>query len=207
MRRRSVSDAHRRDNRRHATAHRGRPGWGPAARSCTDGVLPDVAGGASASVVPGPTALDRHSAGAFHAPPGGGPDTSGTVQAVLIRPAWGCTPNQAWGTLNTDWPSYGSTPVSISTTSRLCDGTFTLKDLERSGADTLIFSAAASDSALTASEVDAIATYAEQGHTLLATSLTFGLGGHDNNALAPLFGLAEQTVWRESGDSGAPFSY
>jgi hypothetical protein len=57
--------------------------------------------------------------------------------------------------------------------------------------------------------IRAIQAYAAEGHTLLGVGLLFGFqpGGRDDNALAPVFGLAEQDTWRKSGGNGAPFAF
>jgi hypothetical protein len=49
----------------------------------------------------------------------------------------------------------------------------------------------------TAAEVDAVKAYADEGHGLIGTYLTFAWSGQgiDNSALAPLFGLVKDDGW------------
>lgn len=115
------------------------------------------------------------------------------VHAVLLDSYGGCFMGDAWQDLNTDWSHYGTLPVSITTGGQLCNGKFTLQDLEASGADTVILDTTAFGYTLTADQIQALQTYVEEGHTLLGTDTVFQWKTkHSNNGLAPLFGLAEQ---------------
>lgn len=129
------------------------------------------------------------------------------VRAILLDFNDGCNVDQAWSTLNADWAQYGSVPVSISTGGSLCSGRFTLDDLEASGADTVVVADTAWGHSWTASEIDALAAYIEEGHSLFGLGTDFQWHRHDDNALAPLFGLAEQSDgWLSvrAGGSGQP---
>lgn len=121
------------------------------------------------------------------------------VTAILLDSYDRCTVDQAWSTLNADWAEYGSVPVSIGTGGRLCSGPFTLADLEASGADTVIVADTAWWYRWTTPEVDALQDYVEQGHTLLGLGLDFMFHRHNDTALAPLFGLAKEPLWKRSG--------
>ena len=126
------------------------------------------------------------------------------MHAVVI-----CRDDGGWGTVNGNWRDYGSVPVKITVDYALCGRNLTLADLKASHADTLVLAGVASSYSFAPKAIQAIQTYAEEGHTLLGASLVFGYqpGGKDNDALAPVFGLAEQETWRKSGDSGAPFTF
>lgn len=118
----------------------------------------------------------------------------GSILAVVVK-SWGnCTSGGLiWDDLNANWSLYGPIPISIDYSNPgLCGDSFTLADLEASGADVVILSDPAgkgSGTAFTADEVTALGTYASEGHDLVGTFLTFAFGFIDNRALAPLFGL------------------
>jgi hypothetical protein len=130
------------------------------------------------------------------------------VTAVLLDSYDGCGVMNAWQDLNAAWSQYGSVPVSITTGGHLCSGKFTLSDLEPSGADTVIMEGTAFDWTLTSSELQALQTYVEQGHTLLGSETMFQWKtNHVDNGLAPLFGLAEQPTWYKEGLQGMSPTY
>lgn len=130
------------------------------------------------------------------------------VHAVLVDAFSGCQLLETWQTLNFDWSDYGSVPVSISTGGHLCDGKFTLADLESSGADTAILDTTASYWQLTSGQIQDLQTYVNEGHTLLGTDTIFQWKSrNDNNGLAPLFGLAEQSTWYIDGLGGKSPKY
>lgn len=131
------------------------------------------------------------------------------VSAILLDPYTNCfNPTDAWATLNSNWSDYGSVPVSITTGGDLCEGTFTLADLEASGADTVILDSTAYDFTLTAGEIQALQTYVEEGHTLVGEDTIFQWKSkHNDNGLAPLFGLASQTNWYIDGLQGKSPEY
>lgn len=136
---------------------------------------------------------DGGAANASSPPP---PQRTDGVSAILLDWYGGCDVADAWATLNANWPHYGSVPVSISTTGDLCEGTFTLADLEASGADTVILDTTAAFYTLTPDEVQALQTYLDEGHTFVGEGTVFQWNHrHVNNGLAPLFGLAEQSSW------------
>ena len=126
------------------------------------------------------------------------------VHAVMLDAYTGCDVTDAWQTLNVDWTKYGSVPVSITTGGHLCTGgRFTLQDLEASGADTVILDSTAFAASLTPKEIRTLQTYAEQGHTLLGTDAVFQYKTkHNNDGLAPVFGLVEQPIWYVNGLGG-----
>ena len=90
-------------------------------------------------------------AGNASSPPAG--QSNDGVSAILVDAWSGCFVGDAWRTLNTDWSTYGSVPVSITSGGHLCDGTFTLSDLEASGADTVILDSTAYNWKLTADQI------------------------------------------------------
>lgn len=68
---------------------------------------------------------------------------------------------------------------------------FTLQDLENSGADVVIVSDPAGGlKQWSPSEVLALQAYAQQGHNLIGTFLVFQWLSNDNRLLAPLWGLS-----------------
>lgn len=138
-----------------------------------------------------------------------GQTTSG-VTAVLLDSFEGCGqgPDEAWSYLNSNWSQYGSIPVSITTDAALCGGNFTLADLEASGADTVILDATAYDWTLTPDDAQALQTYLGEGHTLVGEDTVFQWKSkHDDNVLAPLFGLSEQSTWYIDGLQGLSPTY
>jgi hypothetical protein len=119
---------------------------------------------------------------------------AGAITAVVVR-SWGACSGAslAWDDLNANWALYGTIPISIDYSNQsLCGGTsITLAALEASGANVVILSdVAGGTQQLSQDEVDAIQAYAEEGHNLIGTYLTFVWGTIDNSALAPLFGLS-----------------
>jgi hypothetical protein len=131
------------------------------------------------------------------------------VSAILLDSYTSCyPPAYGWADLNANWSTYGSIPVSITTDQNLCQGDFTLADLEASGADTVIMAATAYLYTLTPEDIQALQTYLEQGHTLLGVDDTFQWKAtHSDNGLAPLFGLAEQSTWYKDGLQGMSPTY
>lgn len=156
--------------------------------------------GALAAVSVGVLAMGIGEGSATAAPPRLTPDG---VTAILVDPYFGCEVADAWANLNTNWSKYGSIPLSISTSGRLCHGTFTLSDLEASGADSVILDSTAAFYTLTPDEIQALQAYLQQGHTLLGEDTIFQWNTkHSNNGLAPLFGLVEQSTWYKNGLGG-----
>jgi hypothetical protein len=131
------------------------------------------------------------------------------VSAILLDAYNSCyAVAYGWADLNANWSKYGSVPVSITTGGHLCEGTFTLVDLEASGADTVILDLTAAVYTLTPDEIQALQTYLEQGHTLLGEANVFQWKSkHIDNGLAPLFGLAEQSTWYKDGLQGMSPTY
>jgi len=126
--------------------------------------------------------------------PGAAPRPTGSaaagVTAIVVR-SWGSeSVALVWEYLNTHWPSYGTTPVFIDYSSLHSVSSFTLADLENSGADVVIVSdAAGAVLQWSAAEVAALASYADQGHPLVGTYVLFQWGPADDRMLAPLWGL------------------
>ncbi len=130
---------------------------------------------------------------------GVGHELSGREDAIIavVVKSWGnCTSNGViWDDLNANWSRYGPLPIFIDYSNPgLCGDTYTLADLEASGASVVILSDPAgkgSGTPFTADEINALRTYASEGHNLVGTFLTFAFGGIDNRNLAPLFGLRQ----------------
>ncbi len=134
-----------------------------------------------------------------------------TIKAVVVK-SWGACSSGSlvWDDLNANWSAYGSVPISIDYSNpNLCGDSFTLAGLEASGAHVVILDDPAGGlHQFTAQEISDLATYASEGHNLLATYLTFGYpnGGIDNSALAPLFGLKQAAGWT-GGDAAVSTTY
>jgi hypothetical protein len=131
------------------------------------------------------------------------------VKAVVVKSWSDCSSGSVvWDALNAHWSSYGSTPISIDYSDpNLCGYSFTLADLEASAADVVILDdPAGNGKQFTQAEVDALKSYADEGHGLIGTYLTFVFKGQgiDNSALAPLFGLVKMNNWGGGDDIIAP---
>jgi hypothetical protein len=118
----------------------------------------------------------------------------GPVKAALLDPWGGCgTYAPGWNDLNSDWSSYGTTPLTIDTTT-FCDTSsspVTYSALVADDPRVLVLSDPAGGlHQLTAGEIAAIGEYVKAGHNLVGTYMTFDWGTADNAALADLFGLA-----------------
>jgi hypothetical protein len=105
---------------------------------------------------------------------------------------------QSWMDLNTDWESYGVTPLDIEW-SLLNKTSITYADIAATGADTLVVSLSArlglaqAWSELTYAEIAAIKQYTVEGHGLVATGSTFYTTIPNNDALLDMFGIVNQT--------------
>jgi hypothetical protein len=136
---------------------------------------------------------------------------AGAVTAVVVS-SWGSCSSSGliWQDLNTNYSSYGSTPIAIDYSNPdLCGSTFTLAALEASGADVVILDDPSGLPAdFTKAEIAALKTYTSEGHNLIGTFLTFSYpaGGVDNTKLAPLFGLKAGAGWA-GGDGTVNPSY
>src|SRR5688572_27632300 len=129
--------------------------------------------------------------------PGGQPSSGrGDVHAVVVR-SWGSgSASLVWEHLHNNWSNYGSIPISIDYTSLHDVGSFTLQDLQNSGADVVIVSdAAGGTQQWSPAEIAALQTYAQQGHNIIATYILFQWGGIDNRGLAPLWGLRSDLTY------------
>jgi hypothetical protein len=125
-------------------------------------------------------------AAARHVPP-----AARSVTALLIHPYGECSPAAGWPELAANWPMFGTTRLQIET---LCSGPVTYAGLVASKAHVLVLSdIAGGQYQLSASEIAAITQYAQAGHNIVATYVTFlweyGDQEWDNTALAPLFGI------------------
>lgn len=130
------------------------------------------------------------------------------VKAIILDPYDGCFVGDDWLDLNANWSKYGSVPLSITTGGNLCKGSFDLADLRESGADTVILDSTAFNWTLSADEIRALQTYLEEGHTLVGEDTVFQWKTrHTDNALAPLFGLHEQSTWYKDGLHGQSPTY
>jgi hypothetical protein len=116
------------------------------------------------------------------------------VTAIVVR-SWGSAGQSeqlVWEHLNQNWALYGPTPVSIDYTTLTDVSSFTLADLENSGASVVIVSdPAGGGQQWTPAEVAALGSYAQQGHDLVGTFHMFRWLNFDNRILAPLWGLRQ----------------
>ncbi len=113
------------------------------------------------------------------------------IKAVVVR-SWGAgsEPPLVWDHLTANWSSYGSIPLYIDATSLHAVSSVTLADLEASGADVVIVSDPAGGlNQWSAADVEALRSYANQGHPLIGTYIMFQWCSIDNRALASLWGL------------------
>jgi hypothetical protein len=133
-----------------------------------------------------------------------------TITAVVVKSWSRCSHGSMWPELNNHWSSYGTVPVSIIWNDPdLCRGSFTLADLETSGADVVILDdPAGGNHKVTLAQVEALRTYAEEGHDLVGSYVVFRnpRSGVDNRALAPLFGLVEDNGWDTTNSSQATYT-
>ena len=123
-----------------------------------------------------------------------------TITAVVVK-SWGnCSSSSLiWDSLNANWANYGSIPISIDYSHPglcLTTDTVTLAKLEASGADVVILSDPAGQHALyTSAEAQALSQYAQEGHDIIGTYLTFEYDGTDDRVLAPLFGVSSSGAY------------
>jgi hypothetical protein len=118
------------------------------------------------------------------------PAGPGVIRAVVVKSWGGGSGSLSWDYLNNNWSLYGSAPIFIDYTSLHAVPSFTLADLENSGADVVIVSDPAGGLLpWSAAEVAALSSYAGQGHALVGTYLILAYSNIDNRALAPLWGL------------------
>jgi hypothetical protein len=102
-----------------------------------------------------------------------------------------------WQDINTNWESYGPTPLDIDWDS-LNKSSITYADIVASGADVLLVSSSAGLglvqpwSELTNSEINDIKQYVFEGHGLVATYSTFFNLIPMNNNLTDMFGIIDQ---------------
>ena len=113
------------------------------------------------------------------------------IRAVVVRSyGWCSSTDLIWDRLNQTWAEYGPIPISVDYSNpTLCEGRITYQALVQSGADVIILSdPAGGGQQYSVGEVRALQRYANSGHNLIGTYLTFG-GGVVNKPLARLFGL------------------
>jgi hypothetical protein len=104
----------------------------------------------------------------------------------------------SWLDLNTNWESYGVTPIEIEWSALNKTG-ITYADIVATGADVLVISLSSqlanpqTWSELTYAEMDAIRQYTVEGHGLVATGTTFYTLAPQNDALLDMFGIVNQS--------------
>jgi hypothetical protein len=127
------------------------------------------------------------------------------VKAVVVR-SWGFNTSGSlvWDFLNNNWSAYGSIPIFIDYSSLHDVSSFTLTDLENSGADVVIVSDPAGGvKQWTPAEVAALASYAALGHPLIGTYAMMQWGDVDDRTLAPLWGLRSDLAYNNNVEFGA----
>ncbi len=113
---------------------------------------------------------------------------------VAVVQSWGTVP--VFDELNNNWETYGSIPLTIDT-SLTGVSSFTYHDLVNTDADVLwISNPSGSGKEYSSAEIDAVAQYAGEGHSLLGTYRIFD--GHSNLGLAPIFGLRQDIEYNTS---------
>ena len=136
----------------------------------------------------------------------GGPGSvgRGDVHAVVVK-SWGSGSGAlVWDHLHNNWSNYGSIPISIDYTTLHEAASFTLQDLQNSGADVVIVSDPAGGLwQWSPAEIAALQSYAQQGHNLVGTYILFQWDTNDNRGLAPLWGLRSDLVYNSSGEEPA----
>jgi hypothetical protein len=129
-----------------------------------------------------------------------------TIKAVVVKSWSGCgSGGVIWDDLNANWSQYGSVPISIDySNTQLCSGPVTYDALVASGADVVIISdAAGGGQQYSQSEIDAVRQYADAGHNVIATYVTFFFGT-DNRGLAPIFGIRKATTYLANEQAVTP---
>jgi hypothetical protein len=123
--------------------------------------------------------------------------TPATIRAIVVG-SWGYgSGDLVWDYLNANWSLYGSVPIFIDSSTLHVVPSFTLSDLQNSGADVVIVSDPAGGvRQWTAAEASALAAYAAQGHPLIGTFLLLQYATFDNRILAPLWGLRSDLAYR-----------
>jgi len=116
------------------------------------------------------------------------------VKAYVLDSAGTDLITAQWEVINHDWPSFGDKAVYIDY-AKLNKEDITYEDINATGADVLIISCAY-DWEFTDEEIEAIKRYTLEGHGLVVTAGTLYEGAPNNNKLASLLGLNEQTVWK-----------
>ena len=127
---------------------------------------------------------------------------SGRINAVVVRSWNPCSSGMLpWVDLNANWTSYGPVPIHITYNNPvLCKGTITYANLVASGADVVILqNPSGSPQQYSASEVAALKQYAQAGHNLIGTYMTFRWTTCNNTLLAPLFGLVGSISFQKTG--------
>lgn len=141
--------------------------------------------------------------GAATSPPSGtapqtspGITTPAAIKAIVVG-SWGYGSSElVWDFLNANWSLYGSVPIFIDSSTLHVVASFTLSDLQNSGADVVIVSDPSGGTRQwTAAEASALAAYASQGHPLIGTFLLLQYATFDNRMLAPLWGLRSDLTY------------
>jgi hypothetical protein len=131
----------------------------------------------------------------------------GIINVVVVRSLNPCTSiGVFWSSLNSNWPLYGDTPISIDYNNPdFCNGPITYSNLVASGADVLVLSdVAGAASQFTPAEIAAILAYAELGHNIIGSYLMLQYDVIDNRGLAPIFGLSSSIVYTATDTASSP---
>jgi len=120
--------------------------------------------------------------------------SSANIKVAVVK-SWGSVP--VFTELNDNWAAYGTVPITIDT-SLMNVSSFTYDDLVNTGADVLWISDPSGIGWHYSSvEVDAVAQYAGEGHSVLGTYRVFN-GVNGNSELAPVFGLRQDIEYNTS---------
>src|SRR5262245_18258674 len=131
----------------------------------------------------------------------------GVVKAVVVKSCGSGSGGLAWDYLNANWPYHGDIPIFIDPMSLQHVASFTLADLQNSGADVVIVSdPAGGTKQWTPAEVSALASYANAGHPLIGTYKLLQYSAADNRILAPLWGLRSDLSYNLEEVQAAPWA-
>jgi hypothetical protein len=113
----------------------------------------------------------------------------GTVNILFLK-SWECIGGQTlWDDLKTNWPNFGSIPISIDDTTFICND-FTLQDIMNAAPNVLVLSDPSGGlEQYSTAEIQAVEQYAKAGHVVVGTYLVFEYGNENNTGLAPVFGF------------------
>jgi len=118
---------------------------------------------------------------------------SANIKVAVVR-SWGAVP--VFDELNNNWEAYGNIPLTIDT-SLMGVSSFTYHDLVNTGADVLwISNPSGGGEKYSSAEIDAVARYAGERHSVLGTYRVFN--DDFNLGLAPIFGLRQDIEYNTS---------